>query len=128
MITIPAKILPKITQGKMTIRTASNANENNNEKLKLIKSVEHPMIRNQRLDRRNTYKNLKITKDKQDEYDKITRNASDFISGIFPNASNLNDNYDNSFDNKYIKTDEMISVNDNINFPHQIDDFYLKIN
>merc|ERR1719233_667461 len=76
-----------VTHGKMTIRAANNVNENLNEKLRLTKSLEHPALRSERLGRRNTYKNLNLCKNKQDEYDKIIRSASEFLSGIFPSST-----------------------------------------
>jgi len=90
-----------VTHGKMTIRAASNLNENLNEKMRLTKSLEHPALRSERLGRRNTYKNLNLCKNKQDEYDKIIRSASEFLSGIFPNSTAFSKTSEHAFDNKY---------------------------
>jgi len=102
-----------ITHGKMTIRTANNANENLNEKLRLIKSLEHPALRRERLGRRSTYRNLNITKNKHDEYDKIIRNASEFLSGIFKNSTRLCNMSEENFDETYLDTAKYLANEDN---------------
>jgi len=109
-----------VTHGKMTIRAASNLNENLYEKMRLTKSLEHPALRSERLGRRNTYKNLNLCKNKQDEYDKIIRSASEFLSGIFPNSTAFSKTSEHAFDNKYTmkltQDDDVYDKKDNFTF------------
>ena len=104
----------------MTIRAANNGNDNLNERLKLIKTLEHPALRTERLGRRNTYKNLNLCKNKQDEYDKIIRSASEFLSGIFPNSTSFSQTSEVPFDSKYtmklIQDDDGSDKKDNFTF------------
>ena len=113
----------------MVIRPPSDRKGNTNKNLvAMIESLEHPDIRNERINRRNTYKNLNILKNKQDEYDQMMRNASLFISGIFHPSSDsthhsmetldnicLNETYKTVQDNANRKLNEITNENDMTN-------------
>lgn len=101
-----------ITHAKMTIKSSNNKTANGDKRInKTSVLLDHQNIRNQRLHRRNTYRNLKIRKDKKDEYNEIIRNASNFISDIFPQASVVVNHSEDNFDNKYVSINDTSKLN-----------------